>query len=177
MLQKKICVVGGPAVGKTSVVGRFVRSFFTDRYLSTIGVKIDKKDLRLRGVDLTLVLWDLAGTDEFERAARRFLRGASGYALVMDGTRAETVDTASGLQREVAGLLGDVPLVVIVNKADLRDEWQVGTGRVAELEARGWRVFQASAKTGEGVPEAFLALAEAMLDADEVSGRPSPNPG
>ncbi len=61
MLKKKICMLGYFGVGKTSLVSRFVRSMFADRYQTTVGVKIDKKVLSVDGRDVTLMLWDLAG--------------------------------------------------------------------------------------------------------------------
>ena len=88
MIQKKICMLGAFAVGKTSLVQRFVKSLFSDRYLTTVGVKIDKKIVTVGDTEVSLVLWDLAGEDEFQSVQTSYLRGASGYLLVIDGTRA-----------------------------------------------------------------------------------------
>src|ERR1700675_4666549 len=90
MLQKKVCMIGSFSVGKTSLIQRFVSSIFSDRYLTTVGVKIDKKVVRVDGEDVTLVLWDLYGEDEFQKMRMSYLRGASGYLLVADGTRRAT---------------------------------------------------------------------------------------
>ena len=87
MIQKKICLLGGTAVGKTSLVARYVRNLFSDKYLSSIGVKVDKKVLTVDGADVSLVLWDIHGDDQFETIRTAYLRGTSGYLLVADGTR------------------------------------------------------------------------------------------
>ncbi|MFN6951418.1 MAG: Rab family GTPase, partial [Albidovulum sp.] len=86
MIQKKICLLGAFAVGKTSLVARFVRSTFSDKYLTTVGVKIDRKDLDLPGTPVTLMLWDLAGEDEFNTVQMSYLRGSAGLLIVADGT-------------------------------------------------------------------------------------------
>ena len=89
MLKKKICMVGQFGVGKTSLVRRFVHSIFDDRYLTTIGVKIDRKDVSIDGQALTLMLWDMAGEDDLAELNVSHLRGASGYILVADGCRVD----------------------------------------------------------------------------------------
>jgi len=97
MIQKKICLLGGFGVGKTSLVSRFVHSIFSDKYLTTVGVKIEKKSLVLNEQELDLVIWDLYGEDDFQKVRMSYLRGASGYLLVADGTRRTTLDTAMSL--------------------------------------------------------------------------------
>src|SRR5205823_8775603 len=84
-VQKKVCMLGSYAVGKTSLVRRFVEGIFDERYLTTVGVKIDRKRMTIRGRELNLVLWDLAGDDELAPAKPSHLRGSSGYIVVADG--------------------------------------------------------------------------------------------
>ena len=67
MIQKKICMIGTSGVGKTSLVSRFVQSIFADKYLTTVGVKIDKKIVTVDGTEMTLMIWDLAGDDDYQR--------------------------------------------------------------------------------------------------------------
>src|SRR4029453_515125 len=92
MIQKKICMIGAYAVGKTSLVTRFVESIFSTKYLTTVGVKINKKTITLDGKEITLILWDLHGEDEFQKLRLSYLRGSSGYILVADGTRRDTLE-------------------------------------------------------------------------------------
>jgi small GTP-binding protein len=162
-IQKKICMIGAYAVGKTSLVRRFVESKFDERYKTTIGVKIDRKRVVVRDRDVNLVLWDLAGDDELAQLRVSHLRGASGYILVADGTRISTLDRAFLLQEWIAVKLGPAPFVLALNKVDLQEEWRIEEDRTERLAQQGWAVFSTSAKTGQGVEELFLSLAEKVL--------------
>ena len=81
MIQKKICLLGGFGVGKTSLVAQFVHSLFSDKYLTTIGVKIEKKSVPVDETQVELVIWDIYGHDDFQKLRTSYLRGASGYLL------------------------------------------------------------------------------------------------
>jgi small GTP-binding protein len=159
--KKKICMVGQFGVGKTSLVRRFVDSIFDERYLTTIGVKIDRKDVTVGSDSVTLILWDLAGEDDLAQLKVSHLRGASGYILVADGCRAASLAKAVELQKRVADQLGPLPFVLVLNKADLRDRWEV---QPASVSVDSWPTFETSAKTGAGVEEMFLALAGKLLE-------------
>ena len=160
MLKKKICMVGEFGVGKTSLVRRFVDSLFDERYLTTIGVKIDRKDITVGSTSVTLMLWDLAGEDDLAQLKVSHLRGASGYILVADGCRAASLAKAVELQKRIADQLGPLPFVLVVNKADLKDRWEVQGKAITES---GWPTFETSAKAGTGVEEMFLALAGKLI--------------
>jgi small GTP-binding protein len=162
MLQNKICMLGGFGVGKTSLVSRFVSSIFSDRYLTTVGVKIDKKKVSLDAGEMTLMLWDIYGQDELQTIRDSYLRGATGYLLVADGTRHSTLERAVSLQKHAESVIGRVPFLLLLNKRDLDREWQVDEKRLVTLVEQGWRVVKTSAKTGEGVEEAFTTLAREM---------------
>jgi hypothetical protein len=165
MIQKKICMLGASAVGKTSLVSRFVRSLFSEKYHTTVGVKVDKKIVALGQDQMDLLLWDLYGEDEFQKMRASYLRGSSGYVLVVDGTRRETLEKAVVLQNRTEETIGKVPFVLVVNKADLVEKWEISDAAIEELGKRGWPAFKTSAKTGEGVDQAFLALARKMAAA------------
>ena len=161
MLKKKICLVGQFGVGKTSLVRRFVDSIFDERYLTTIGVKIDRKDVTVGSESITLMLWDLAGEDDLAQLNASHLRGASGYILVADGCRVASFAKAVELQQRIEDQLGSMPFVLVLNKVDLRDRWEIKDAALAE---RGWPVFETSAKAGTGVEEMFLALAGKLVE-------------
>jgi small GTP-binding protein len=165
MIQKKVCMLGATGVGKTSLVSRFVTSLFSDKYLTTIGVKVDRKTVVADGADVTLMLWDIYGEDEFQTVKESYLRGASGYLLVADGTRQLTLDTARELQTTAERVMGQVPFLLVLNKADLADGWRMDDRALWRLAESGWSVVKTSAKTGEGVEEAFLKLARKMVSA------------
>jgi len=167
LIQKKICMLGAYAVGKTSLVARFVRSIFSEKYHTTIGVKIDKKTLKVDDKDLSLILWDLAGEDDFYQVRMSYLRGSAGYLLIADGMRRETLDKAIELQARAENEIGNVPFILVINKLDVIDDWEVKEADLAALTSKGWRVVSTSAKTGVGVNETFLAIGQKTLAPQE----------
>ena len=159
MIQKKICLLGGFGVGKTSLVSRYVHSIFSDKYLTTLGVKIEKKSVTFDDKSVELIIWDLHGEDEFQKVNMSYLRGASGYLLVADGTRRHSIDTALGLHETARRSIGKVPFILVVNKVDLADSWEIDP---TALERFGVPVVRTSAKSGENVEDTFAALARAI---------------
>ena len=164
MTQKKICMLGGFAVGKTSLVSRFVTSIFSDKYLTTVGVKIDKKTVKVGTEEVNLLLWDMFGQDDFQTVRESYLRGASGYLLVADGTRAATLETVRTLHKTAESVVGRVPFLLVLNKSDLEAQWEIDDRALWKLAEHGWSVVKTSAKSGAGVDEAFSKLAEAILE-------------
>ena len=165
MIQKKICLLGGFAVGKTSLVRRFVTGMFSELYQTTIGVTIENKTLLVGDQNVALMIWDLYGEDDFQKMRESYLRGSSGYILVADGMRRSTLDTAEALHQLAQYTLGPVPFVLMVNKADQLKEWEIDEATLARLRHKGWLVFTGSAKTGDGVPELFMRLTQTLLEA------------
>jgi small GTP-binding protein len=163
MLQKKICMLGSFAVGKTSLVRRFVESIYSDVYQTTVGVKIDKKNVKVGEKEVSLVLWDLYGDDDYQKMRWTYLRGASGYLLVADGTRKATLEKAFQLEQKVREEVGVIPFVFVINKSDLLRDWDLDSAIESQMAAQGWSVLRSSAKTGEGVEESFSLLAQKML--------------
>ncbi len=164
MIQKKVCMLGTFAVGKTSLVRRFVESIYSDKYHTTVGVKVDKKIVPVGAEEVTLLLWDIEGTETEHELRKSYLRGASGYLLVVDGTRRDTLYKALALQSRAEETIGRVPFLLLANKSDLADMWEIDSGEKAALEQKNWKVINTSAKTGHGVEGAFLALAEKMME-------------
>lgn len=164
MLQKKVCMIGAYGVGKTSMVRRFVQSIFDERYHTTVGVKIDKKSISVDGCELTLMIWDMAGDDGLVPFRVAQVRGASGYILVADGTREDTLPGAIDLQHRIVDAVGDLPFVLALNKYDLQEEWRIGEAAIGAVTRRGWTVVRTSAKTGAGVENLFHGLALKLLD-------------
>jgi small GTP-binding protein len=163
MLQKKVCMVGVFSTGKTCLVQRYVHSIFSARYLSTVGVKIDRKTVAVDGTDVNLLLWDLEGRDGEHDVSTSYLRGAHGIIYVIDGTRRETFEQIFELRDLVRRAVGDVPSIVALNKIDLTDEWSLGAADDKALSVHPWHPIRTSAKTGEGVEDAFAWLARATL--------------
>jgi len=165
MIQKKICMLGSHGVGKTSLVRRYVHSIFSEKYHSTIGVKIDKRETDIDGKQVRLMLWDVAGEEDEYRIPPSYFTGTAGSLLVVDGTRVETVDAALEIQDRVEKILGGIPAVLMVNKADLTDLWEITDDSLKPFRDKNVPVFRSSAKTGENVDEAFTLLARSILGA------------
>jgi small GTP-binding protein len=167
-LTKKVCLLGDFSVGKTSLVRRFVEGCFDERYLSTIGAKVDRKVLKVPTPEgeliLTLMLWDLAGGPGVGPVAPSYYRGASGAVIACDLTRPET---AAGVLRYAEGFLAANPsaaLVLAANKLDLVDRPCLAEDDLAAVAA-GARspLFLTSARTGEGVEAMFHRLGQLLV--------------
>lgn len=157
-------MVGAFATGKTSLVARFVHSIFSEKYYTTVGVKIDKKTIDIQANQLNLILWDIHGEDEFQKVRLSYLRGSAGYLLVVDGTRNNTLEKAFELQKRVEDTLGQVPFILVLNKWDMTDEWEIETAEIDAVIQKGWTVIKTSAKNGLGVEEVFHTLGKKILD-------------
>lgn len=163
MIQKKICMLGSFSVGKTSLVKRYISSIFSDKYHTTVGVKVDKKQVLLGDRELMLMLWDIAGEDAFTSIKPAQLRGMAGYVLVIDGTRQSSFDVAMALHNMVKEQLGDLPLVFALNKADLKSKWVLSQDSIRQLALTGYPILETSAKLDEGVDDMFMSLARQLL--------------
>lgn len=162
-LQKKICMLGATGVGKTSLVRQFVQSIYSEKYHTTIGVKIDKKQVLVEEKEVTLLLWDLQGEDEIFKIRPSFLRGASGFLLVVDMTRHETLVTAFSIQQMVKREVGDIPFYVLFNKNDLFESREISESEIEDLKKYNWDILMTSAKTGENVEKSFQMLAKRLI--------------
>ena len=129
----------------------------SEKYLTTVGVKVDSKALQVKGKPLKLVVWDIAGKSALDTLNQSYVRGASGLILVCDGTREPTLRSALYLLMQAKALLKDPAAVLLVNKLDLVERWELAPGTLADLR-KTMPVFETSAKTGDGVEAAFAAL-------------------
>jgi len=170
--MKKIVLLGDSAVGKTSLIRRYVVDVFDDKYLATIGSKVTKKDVEFvqpgRTIFLTMMIWDVLGQKEYRKIRQVSLQGAHGAMVVADLSRGETIASLRDFWfPEVIDQLGGVPVIVIGNKADLvPSETETSAELQALAQAKHHPSLRCSAKTGLNVEEAFRALAEAMVSSD-----------
>jgi small GTP-binding protein len=116
---RKICLIGDGAVGKTSLVRRYVLDVFSDDYLSTFGAKVSKKVITLDDVELTLMIWDILGQKSGASMHSAYFSGANGALIVCDGTRPETLDSLNSWYQEFTRVAGKVPVIPLANKCDL----------------------------------------------------------
>ena len=155
---------GAFAVGKTSLVRQYVDSLFSERYHTTVGVRIDKKEIVVQGRNVDLIIWDLHGEDDFQYVHMSYLRGASGCIYVVDGTRRPTLDTALRLHQRAREAIGPTPSVLVVNKCDLDAGWEIDPPTLDQLTQEGFCIIRTSAKTGESVEAVFHKLAAMLLE-------------
>jgi small GTP-binding protein len=160
-------MVGVAGTGKTSMVRRFVHSIFSERYHSTVGVKIDRKALDVGGEEVNLLLWDIEGRSEEQDVPVSYIRGAHAILYVADGTRRATFEQLPQLRELVRSAVGEVPSLVALNKADLVEQWTLAPGDEGGLSDAGLRGVRTSAKSGAGVEDAFRWLAGEVLRADD----------
>ena len=159
--QRKICILGDFSVGKTSLVRRYVEGRFEDQYLSTIGVKISRRIVdSAGGRKISLVIWDVAGSEEFNGKHTSYLQGSSGALLVCDLTRKTTLFSLRKYIARMREVSPKARFVLLANKSDLANQFELTQEEIASLGGEfQLSYFITSAKTGEYVEEAFAQLA------------------
>jgi len=160
MTSKKVILVGHFGVGKTSLVRQYVHQKFSDDYLTTIGVKIDKKEITIDGNTVQLILWDIAGETSASKIPQSYKLGAHGILYVVDVTRPSTYKNINKQIFDLRKLLPDAPVICLANKSDLlspdfRNEFKNQLG--------DRKMYFTSAKTGENVEEAFESLTKDIM--------------
>ena len=165
----KICLLGEAAVGKTSLVYRFIENRFRDNYKSTLGVNLLKKDIVLDDYGgVSAQIWDLGGQESFRSLRKLYLEGANGAFVIFDTTKRRTFDKLDEWIQSFKESRGNRPLLLIGNKIDLSDKQKVEESEVKEYaEKNSTEFILTSAKTGENVEKAFKGLVKKILD--EVS--------
>lgn len=160
----KLCLLGDGAVGKTSLVRRYVFDVFDDKYLMSFGTKVTKKSFRVGEVDLDLMIWDILGQKSQEALHAAYYRGAAGALAVCDFTRPDTMKNLKTWLGSFRSMVGDMPVIILGNKSDLER-----TFTLAELEAFGasvgCQVIETSAKTGLNVELAFSEMGKKLMEA------------
>jgi len=168
-ISKKVCLLGDFAVGKTSLVRRFVYDLFDEKYISTIGVKVSRKTVAVPTedgavVELTMMLWDLAGSEDFSQIRGSYMRGAAGAILVCDLTRPQSLASLDGYLADLRQVSPQALVIVVANKSD-SPEQQLLLSQVQEGAARlGAKCFVTSARTGENVEDIFRHLGRTLVE-------------
>jgi small GTP-binding protein len=161
-ITRKICMLGDFGVGKTSLVERFVKQAFSAKYQTTVGVQIHTKIIERPERNLKLVLWDVAGKNALDGVRLSYLQGAGGVIVVADGTREATLRSALYvLMQARQETRADLPAVLLVNKLDRLNDWEVTPAALLEIR-KSLPVFEASALSGEGVALGFDSLCDRL---------------
>ena len=166
-ITKKVCLLGDFNVGKTSLIRRFVDGEFSDRYLSTVGVKVSRRSVDIktkskRDYCVDLLLWDLEGNTKFKSITPTYLKGSSGSIIVADLTRSNTLDSLKHHVELFLKVNPNAVVVIALNKADLVPQEKldklIDNYRSQNLkQVAGF--YQTSAKTGKNVALLFERLA------------------
>lgn len=164
MYYKKVCIVGACAVGKTSLVRRFLDADFNPAQTATVGAAINKKVLEIEGEKLQLMLWDIEGQSQLSDASKNYFKGASAMIYVVDGTRLDTLGAAVGLRLEIETHLGcSLPSIILFNKSDLADRWEISHSMINDAEVGGNLSILTSCSEGSGVNMAFNLIGRVLL--------------
>ena len=160
VIQKKICLLGDFAVGKTSLIRRYVEGRYDDAYLSTIGVNISRKSIEQEDHTLNMLIWDLAGGDDFSKMGQAYLMGAVAALIVCDLTRHDTLQSFEFYATQLRTINPKAHIIFIGNKADLEEERCIDNAELTAIsESYAGRYLATSAKTGLHVEDAFKYLA------------------
>ncbi|MCU4675697.1 GTP-binding protein [Catenovulum sp. 2E275] len=159
MIQKKVCLLGASSVGKTSLVRQFVEGIFDEKYLTTIGVKIDKKIVELTDHQVQFLIWDIEGVDQYAQFQQRYLRGAAAVIIVVDQTRPQSLLDAIDIFTLVKQSIS-CPFILALNKADLAENLSCIEDKKETFEKQFSFLYRTSAKTGDQVEQMFTELAE-----------------
>ena len=182
-IQKKIILLGDGAVGKTSLIKRFVVDKFDDKYILTIGSKITAKALQIEIEKdlyyLNLQIWDILGQKGYSKLHESSFRGTDGVIMVADITRPETLQSIGDYWiPEVENLIGMVPSVILVNKSDLTKQAVIREKELRKFASRFKSSFYlTSAKNGENVKYAFNSIGKGMIEKKGIGNRRPTKPG
>jgi small GTP-binding protein len=173
IISKKICLIGDFGVGKTSLIRRFVDRQFSDKYLSTVGVKISKKVVDVPGLDkekplqIQLMIWDLEGHTKFKSIAPSYIQGSSAAIIVADLTRVETVQNLTERLELFCQYSPNNPMIIAFNKADLLDPEKVGqVMATTDINKHPLVIgtYTTSAKTGDNVDFMFEEISKKLAE-------------
>lgn len=177
---KKVALIGDSAVGKTSLIRRFVVDVFDDKYIATVGAKVSKRDLEYKLPDktvyLTLMLWDILGQKDYKKMRTQGLTGAHGVMLVSDLSRPETISSVEEFWLpEIWEIVPDAPILFVGNKSDLVGESGATAKALQEIAKKAeMPIILSSAKTGENVNATFRKIGELMIANELVEKKAEP---
>ena len=161
----KVLLVGNPAVGKTSLILKFVENRFEREYKASIGVDFAYKIIELEDKVARLIIWDIASQERFAPYRSSFYKQTDGAMLVFDLTRPDTLEAIEDWMREIREHAGDVEVILIGNKADLKKKRAIKKADIQPwIDRYGCAYVETSALSGDGVEEAFRTLTVGIIE-------------
>lgn len=164
----KVTVVGDVEVGKTSLIKQYTKSSFNKDYVKTIGGQYSVYDKEVQGDKVRCLFWDIAGGESFQFLHQSFFKNSRVaiivYSLEEDNQDRNNFNQISDWHERIIRFCGDIPIVIIANKIDLTDETKLNNSQILEFvnENNVFGYFITSAKTGQGVDEAFNSIIDEM---------------
>jgi small GTP-binding protein len=168
-IKIKVCLVGDSAVGKTSLIRRYVMDIFEDKYIATLGTKVSKKRIVIKrkesDFNITYSIWDVLGQENFVKTHAMAFKGARGAMAVVDITRKDTLVNISNWVQRVSDVTGPIPMVLLANKCDLTSDYSFDEEELKSYsEQLNTPYFLTSAKFGDNVIKTFFRLGEMVID-------------
>ena len=165
MLRLKILILGDSAIGKTSLLLKYVDGYFPKIYISTIGVEFKTKILNLNGMDIKLQIWDTAGQERFHSITKNFMKGSDGIIFAYDITNRSTFDNLKNWISEAQEEAGDFEKIIVGNKIDLEKERKVSKESLNKFcENKKIKGMEISVKKGINVNECFETLTKLIIE-------------
>ena len=164
----KITIIGNGGVGKTTLIKKYTQGEFQEEYISTIGAQFSIFEYKINGDDIKLFLWDLAGQEDFQVFRSSFYEDSKAaiivYSLERNDMGVESLKDVMKWYDEMRQQCEDIPIIVFANKTDLVEDTEIDESSYKELSAKEnyLGVYKTSAKTGNGVSDAFKAIIEKL---------------
>lgn len=171
----KIVVIGDGGVGKTSLITKFTHGTFERDYIQTVGAQFSKYNMEIERDLVNLIFWDIAGQDDFNFLNPFFYKGSMGCIIVFsledNDLGEESFIHIENWHNELKKYCRDIPIVLFANKVDLVEEDSLIDVKLQEVIKKRMFLgyFLTSAKTGQGVHEAFNALIEKLYNRNKAS--------
>lgn len=173
-IKFKIVVIGDAAVGKTSLIRKYTKGDFQEDYIATLGAQFTQYEERIENVNFKLIFWDIAGQEVFEQMRKKFYSGSKGGIIVFSHSpeQQNSFRNVDKWLSEIRKNCGKIQIVLFGNKIDLVDEDELRRNEnldcsdpnvekyVKDNDFLGY--YKTSALTGQGVYEAFYALAKRL---------------
>lgn len=164
----KICLLGDGAVGKTSLVYRFIENRFSTDFKSTLGVNLLKRKVNVDDSTVSVQIWDLGGQEAYKKLRKLYLEGSQGGLVVFDITNRSSFENLNDWVTSFKESQPDAPMVLIGNKIDLVDQKKVNDDEAKQYATKNnMKYLSTSAKTGEKVEDAFKSLIRQVLESNQ----------
>ena len=172
-IKLKLCLLGPGNVGKTCLIKKYVYDQFDDKYISTLGTKVTKKEITIqhpnngRELKVNLMIWDIMGQQGFRQLLQQsYFFGAHGIIGVCDVTKPATLEELHDWMRAAFGVTNKVPTVILGNKCDLKEQQEVDINEVVNFASvyEDSIGYLSSAKTGQNIELAFKKLTKNIVE-------------